>query len=67
MIAHNNFNYFITYILFSCLGHVEVLLHFQQTLALSLGANQGEFTFNSHDCLTYIKQHMTAKSVHNKD
>jgi hypothetical protein len=28
---------------------------------------QGAFTFNSHDCLTYIKQHMTAKSVHIKD
>ena len=27
----------------------------------------GAFTFNSHDCLTYIKQHMTAKSVHIKD
>ena len=28
---------------------------------------KGAFTFNSHDCLTYIKQHMTAKSVHIKD
>jgi hypothetical protein len=26
---------------------------------------KGAFTFNSHDCLTYIKQHMT--SVHIKD
>ena len=29
--------------------------------------SKGAFTFNSHDCLTYIKQHMTAKSVHIKD
>ena len=28
---------------------------------------KGAFTFNSHDCLTYIKQHMTPKSVHIKD
>ena len=28
---------------------------------------RGAFTFNSHDCLTYIKQHMTEKSVHIKD
>ena len=31
MIAHNNFDYFITYILFSCIGHEEALLQFQQT------------------------------------
>jgi hypothetical protein len=47
MITHNNFNYFITYILFSCIGHEEIVLQFQQTLA-------PYFTFNSHDCLTYI-------------
>jgi hypothetical protein len=79
MITHNNFNYFITYILFSCIGHEEVLLQFQQTLAPSLGAHcsktiyfpnqvpKGAFTFKSHDCLTYIKQHMREKSVHIKD
>jgi hypothetical protein len=33
MITHNNLNYFITYILFSCIGHEEILLQFQQTLA----------------------------------
>jgi hypothetical protein len=37
MITHNDFNYFITYILFSCIGHEEVLLQFQQTLVPSLG------------------------------
>jgi hypothetical protein len=26
MITHNNFNYLITYIMFSCIGHEEVLL-----------------------------------------
>ena len=31
MITHNNFDYFITYILFSFIGHEEVLLPFQQT------------------------------------
>jgi hypothetical protein len=36
MITHNNLNYFITYILFSCIGHEKVLLQFQQTLAPSL-------------------------------
>ena len=35
MITHNNFYYFITYILFSCIGHEKVLLQFQQTLAPS--------------------------------
>jgi hypothetical protein len=39
MITHNNFNYSITYILFTCIGHEEVLLQFQQTLAPSLGAH----------------------------
>jgi hypothetical protein len=28
---------------------------------------RGAFIFNSHDCLTYIKQQMTAKSVLIKD
>ena len=32
MITHNNFDYFITYILFSCIGHEEVLLHFFFTI-----------------------------------
>jgi hypothetical protein len=36
MITHTNFNYFITYILFFCIGHEEVLLQFQQTLARPL-------------------------------
>jgi hypothetical protein len=31
MKTHNNYDYFITYILFSCIGHEEVLLQFQQT------------------------------------
>jgi hypothetical protein len=31
MITHNNFDYLTTYILFSCIGHEEVLLQFQQT------------------------------------
>jgi uncharacterized membrane protein len=39
MITHNNFDYFITYILFSFIGHEEVLLQFQQTLLPSLGAH----------------------------
>ena len=31
MITHNNFDYFITCILFSFIGHEEVLLQCQQT------------------------------------
>ena len=45
MITHNNFNYFITYILFSCIGHEEVLFQFQQTLAPSLGAHCSKTVF----------------------
>ena len=47
MITHNNFNYFITYILFSCIGHEEVLFQFQQTLAPSLGAHCSKTIFYS--------------------
>ena len=38
-----------------------------QALVARIPPSEGAFTFNSHHCLTYIKQHMTAKSVHIKD
>ena len=33
-------------------------------ILFSKSGPQGGITFNSHDCLTNIKQHMKAKSVH---
>ena len=33
MITHNNFNYFITYILFSCIGHQEVIFTISTNLS----------------------------------
>ena len=45
MKTHNNFNYFITYIVFSCIEHEDVLLQFQQTLAPSLGAHCSKAIF----------------------